>query len=223
MAVTEGAISTIKEMIVSGELKPGARLPSEKELSESLGLSRNSLREAVKSLEMIHVLEVRRGDGTYVTSLEPRLLLEAVTFAVELHQDSSVIDILEVRRILESHAAATASSRISDEQIELLTVSLAQLNNQTPVEELVQHDLDFHRTITAACNNDYLISLVESMSSVTTRARIWRGITEAGSVERTLAEHRNILSALRDRNPELASAWMIAHVSGVESWLRAAS
>ena len=75
MAVTDEAILKIKDMIVSGELGPGDRLPPEKELSERLGLSRSSMREAVKALEVIRVLDVRRGDGTYVTSLEPRLLL----------------------------------------------------------------------------------------------------------------------------------------------------
>ena len=71
MAVTDEAILKIKEMIRSGDLKPGDRLPPEKELGEALGLSRSSLREAVKALEIIRVLDVRRGDGTYVTSLNP--------------------------------------------------------------------------------------------------------------------------------------------------------
>ena len=79
MAVTDEAIEKIKAMIVAGELAPGDRLPPEKELSERLGLSRNSMREAVKALEVIRVLDVRRGDGTYVTSLEPHLLLEAIS------------------------------------------------------------------------------------------------------------------------------------------------
>ena len=74
MAVTDEAIDKIKEMIVSGELGPGDRLPKESDLADRLGLSRNSLREAVKALSLIHVLDVRQGDGTYVTSLDPRLL-----------------------------------------------------------------------------------------------------------------------------------------------------
>jgi GntR family transcriptional regulator, transcriptional repressor for pyruvate dehydrogenase complex len=103
MAVTDEAILKIKGMILSGELKPGDRLSPEKELSESLGLSRSSLREAVKALEIIRVLDVRRGDGTYVTSLEPQLLLEAMAFVVDIHQDSSVLELFEVRRILERY------------------------------------------------------------------------------------------------------------------------
>ncbi|MEO6505373.1 MAG: GntR family transcriptional regulator, partial [Terrimesophilobacter sp.] len=106
MAVTDEAILKIKDMILSGELKPGDRLSPEKELSDLLGLSRSSLREAVKALEIIRVLDVRRGDGTYVTSLEPGLLLEAMAFVVDIHQDSSVLELFEVRRILEPSAAA---------------------------------------------------------------------------------------------------------------------
>lgn len=100
--MTDEAIHKIKEMILSGELRPGDRLPPEKALSESLGLSRNSMREAIKALEVIRVLDVRRGDGTYVTSLEPRLLLEAMSFFVDLQDDSSVLELFAVRRILDA-------------------------------------------------------------------------------------------------------------------------
>ena len=114
MAVTDEAILRIKEMIIAGELAPGDRLPPEKELSDRLGLSRSSLREAVKALEVIRVLDVRRGDGTYVTSLEPRLLLEAMSFVVDLHDDHSVLEIFAVRRILEPAAASLAAGRAGE-------------------------------------------------------------------------------------------------------------
>src|ERR1700753_2977739 len=114
MALTDVAITRIREMILSGELHPGDRLPPEKELSDRLGLSRNSLREAVKALELVRVLDVRRGDGTYVTSLEPALLLEAVSFVVEMHEDDSLLEMFAVRRILEPAAAAIACARMSD-------------------------------------------------------------------------------------------------------------
>ena len=222
MAVTDDAISTIKAMIVSGELKPGQRLPPEKELSETLGLSRNSLREAVKSLEIIRVLDVRRGDGTYVTSLEPRLLLEAMAFVVDLHQDQSIVEIFDVRRVLEPHAAALAATRITDEELERLRVSLDAVSLTTSVEDLVTHDLEFHRLISEAGGNAYLASLLDSMSGETIRARIWRGITQEGSSARTLAEHAAILQALQNRDPEMARAALTVHIGGVESWIRSA-
>ena len=77
MALTDQAIAKIKDLIVTGEFAPGARLPKEQELAEQLGLSRNSLREAVRALTLVGVLEPRQGDGTYVTSLSPTSCLPA--------------------------------------------------------------------------------------------------------------------------------------------------
>ena len=219
MAVTDEAILRIKEMIVSGDLQPGQRLPPEKELSERLGLSRNSLREAVKGLELIKVLDVRQGDGTYVTSLEPHLLLEAMSFVVDLHQDQSVIEIFEVRRVLEPHAAWRAARFITDEQVQALRDMLASVDESTSVEDLVAHDIEFHRLINQAGGNAYLASLLDGLSSSTVRARVWRGITEERSVARTLEEHRAIVEALAVRDPEMTRSWVTVHVSGIESWL----
>ena len=120
MAVTDEAILQIKRMIMSGELGPGDRLPPEKKLSERLGLSRSSMREAIKALEVIRVLDVRQGDGTYVTSLEPRLLVEAITFVVDMHTDNSMLELFAVRRICEGAAAGMAAGRISDEELTAL-------------------------------------------------------------------------------------------------------
>src|SRR3989337_1565771 len=132
-------------MIRSGELRPGDRLPPEKELSESLGLSRSSLREAVKALEVIRVLDVRRGDGTYVTSLEPHLLLEAMSFVVDLHGDNSVIELLAVRRILEPAASALAAVNAGPADLAVMREILEGVDHVTDVERLVEHDLKFHQ------------------------------------------------------------------------------
>lgn len=223
MAVTDHAITKIKSMILSGELRPGMRLPPEKELSERLGLSRSSMREAVKALEVIRVLDVRRGDGTYVTSLDPALLLEAVSFVIDLHDDASVLEIFEVRRILEAAAAARAASTMSDEAIGQLRADLDQVARADSVEALVEHDLRFHKAIIDAAGNNYLGHLTESISSNTVRARIWRGITQAGVVERTLADHTAILDAIEMRDPDLARAQAAAHIAGVEHWLHGAA
>ena len=109
MAVTDDAILRVKDMIVSGELMPGDRLPREADLAERLGLSRSSLREAVKALSLVRVLDVRQGDGTYVTSLEPEILLETIGFVADFHQDRTLLHVLEVRRMLESAATALAA------------------------------------------------------------------------------------------------------------------
>lgn len=223
MAVTDDAILRIKAMITSGDLGPGDRLPPEKELGDKLGVSRNSLREAVKALEVIRVLDVRRGDGTYVTSLEPRLLLEALSFVVDLHTDRSILETFEVRRLLEPAAAGTAAVRITEEQLDRLSALVEATDSAGTIEDLVQHDLEFHQGIVEASGNEYLSRLVESMQSSTLRARIWRGITQQGAADRTIAEHSAILEALRRRDSELASALCLTHIAGIEQWLRDAS
>jgi len=222
MAVTDEAILRIKEMIIAGDLAPGDRLPPEKELSERLGLSRSSLREAVKALEVIRVLDVRRGDGTYVTSLEPRLLLEAMSFVVDLHDDQSVLEIFAVRRILEPAASALAARNADEDEIAQLREVVASVDQAADVESLVEHDLEFHRGIADATGNTYLASLIDSLSSHTVRARIWRGITQENAVGRTLQEHHAILDAISAGDADLAEALTVVHVSGVEQWLRSA-
>ncbi|WP_369201284.1 FadR/GntR family transcriptional regulator [Streptomyces sp. PU-14G] len=220
MAVTDEAIEKIKGMIVSGALGPGDRLPKESELATELGLSRNSLREAVRALALIRVLDVRQGDGTYVTSLDPKLLLEAMSFVVDFHRDDTVLEFLAVRRILEPAATAMAGQRIAEEELDALEGQLDALGTEPSVEELVAADLEFHRRIVASCGNTVLCSLLDGLSGPTTRARVWRGLTQQDAVSRTLHEHRQILAALRARDAEAARSWATVHIASVEQWLR---
>ena len=176
MALTDEAIEKIKSMIVSGTLQPGDRLPREADLAAELGLSRSSLREAVKALSLMNILDVRRGDGTYVTSLQPPLLskalsfivdfhrdgtvleflLEALSFIVDFHRNATVLEFLEVRRILEPEAAAMAAERISPAEIAGLRELLDRLGPDPEVEDLVANDLEFHRRISACSGNSVL-------------------------------------------------------------------
>jgi DNA-binding FadR family transcriptional regulator len=220
VAVTDEAIEKIKAMIVSGTLRAGDRLPKEADLAAELGLSRNSLREAVKALSLVNILDVRQGDGTYVTSLEPTLLLEALSFIVDFHRDSTVLELLQVRRILEPAATALAAERATDAEIGDLRKLLDSLGPEPAIEDLVANDLEFHRRIAASSGNTVLSSLVETMSAPTTRARIWRGLTQAGVGARTVAEHRAILEAMASRDPEAARSWATVHIAAVEQWLR---
>jgi GntR family transcriptional repressor for pyruvate dehydrogenase complex len=223
MAVTDAAILKIKEMIRSGALRPGDRLAPEKELAEALGLSRSSLREAVKALEIIRVLDVRRGDGTYVTSLTPATLLDAMSFVVEIHQGASPLEMFEVRRILEPAAAALAARRTTRADIDHLRDLLASIHGTTSVEALVAHDEVFHRRIAELTGNAYLTNLLETLSAGTLGARIRRGVTQEGSVERTLAEHGAIVDALAAGDAALAAAHVTVHINGVVGWLHQAA
>jgi GntR family transcriptional regulator, transcriptional repressor for pyruvate dehydrogenase complex len=222
MSVTDQAINEIKRMIVSGELKPGERLPKESELAARLGVSRNSLREAVRALTLVRILDVRQGDGTYVTALEPDMLSEALSFLVDFHQDRTVLDLLEVRRLLEPAATAIAAQRIGDQELGRLSELLDEMAACATVEAFVNNDLAFHGTIAASAGNPVLTSLLESLSGPTTRARIWRGLTQADAVDRTRAEHTAIYEALRRHRPDEARAWATIHVAGVQAWLELA-
>lgn len=217
--VTDRAIDAIKQMIVDGQLRPGERLVPEKELAERIGVSRNSLREAVKALSVIRVLDVRQGDGTYVTSLAPDLLIESLSFLLELHRESHATQVLHVRRLLEPAAVAAACRNLSAGDLQELEDLMAPLSAGSPVEQLVEADISFHRLINSRCGNPYLSSLLDGLAGATARARVWRGLTESDSVERTLSEHRRILDALRAGHADLAATYAAAHVAGVESWI----
>ncbi|GAA4628123.1 FadR/GntR family transcriptional regulator [Actinoallomurus vinaceus] len=222
MPITDDAIEKIKGMIVSGELRPGDRLPKEADLAAQLGLSRNSLREAVRALSLVRILDVRQGDGTYVTSLEPKALLDGLSFIVDLHHDKTVLEFFEVRRILEPAATALAAQKISLETIDALRDHLAKVTDESAVEDLVENDLEFHRRIAEAAGNSVLYSLVDTMCGPTIRARVWRGLTQEGALRRTLDEHHAILDALATRQADVARALATVHVAGVEQWLRKA-
>jgi GntR family transcriptional regulator, transcriptional repressor for pyruvate dehydrogenase complex len=219
VALTDEAIEKIKAMIVSGTLRAGDRLPKEADLAADLGLSRSSLREAVKALSLVNILDVRRGDGTYVTSLEPPVLLEVLSFIVDFHRDTSVLEFLRVRRILEPAATAMAAERITPEDSDGLRKLLDSLGPAPDAEELVANDLEFHRRIAACSGNSVLYSLLETLSRPTTRARVWRGLTQPDAIARTLAEHRAILDALTSHDPEVARSWSTVHIASVEQWL----
>ncbi|MFF6883717.1 FadR/GntR family transcriptional regulator [Streptomyces sp. NPDC012421] len=223
MSLTDRAIEQIRELIRTGVLPPGSKLPPEQELAAQLGLSRNLAREAVKALSVARILEVRRGDGTYVTSLQPTLLFEGLGGAVELLQaDSGALqDLMEVRRLLEPVATALAATRISDDQLAEVKEHLdAMREARDDVELLNAHDAAFHRAVVSATGNETLLTLLEAISGRTLRARIWRGLVDANAADRTLAEHQAIYQALSHRDAGLSQAAALLHVSSTEQGLK---
>ncbi|MDX6504741.1 MAG: GntR family transcriptional regulator, transcriptional repressor for pyruvate dehydrogenase complex [Gaiellaceae bacterium] len=220
MALTDEAIEKIKALIVAGEFAPGSRLPRERELADRLGLSRSSLREAVRALTLVGVLETRQGDGTYVTSLDADLLLASTAFVSELASGPSMLELFQVRRILEPAVTALAAARISDEQLDELDRCLEHMAEAQGTEAFVAADESFHKVIRDACGNAMLSSLLSVLSGGTVAARIWRGVSEEGSLESTLGLHRDIASALRARDAELAAAADLVHLGEGERWLR---
>jgi GntR family transcriptional repressor for pyruvate dehydrogenase complex len=226
MALTDDAVERIKQMIIDGRLRPGDRLPKEQELAEELGLSRGSLREAVRALTIMRVLTTRQGDGTYVTSLSPSMLISATNFIVDFQDGATLLDFLHVRRLLEAEASALAARHLTPEALDELTELVDEAEvlasaDAVDHERMLANDQAFHAMIIETGGNPVLAAVAASMSGATVRARTWRGLTEDEAAERTVREHREIVEALRMRDPERARLRAAAHVCTVEDWLRA--
>ena len=201
--LTEGAIDKIRERIVSGAWGPGDRLPKESELAAEL-----------------RVLEVRQGYGTYVSSLEPDLLLESTHFISHLLLGDTEIELYEVRRILEAAAAALAAGRIDvQEKVELAQI-LERMGEAKNVEELVESDVAFHAVVARAAGNAVLTSLLASLATRTMRARLWHGREADGALDETRDEHRRIYEAIMAGDPDLARAAAASHIASSERWLK---
>jgi GntR family transcriptional repressor for pyruvate dehydrogenase complex len=220
MPLTDQAIAKIKELIMTGEFKPGAKLPREQDLARQLGLSRNSLREAVRALTLIGVLDARVGDGTYVTSLDSELLLTGMGFVGDLLAGPTLLEAHQVRRILEPVATGLAATRLTEEDFESLERCLERMDEAETTQAFIDADTEFHRVIVQAAGNSTLASLIQNLSGGTMRARIWRTITEEGAVDITRQRHRDIYLALRAGDAERASAADRLHLAEGEEWLR---
>jgi DNA-binding FadR family transcriptional regulator len=225
MSQTESVVEGIKHMITSGTLAAGSRLPIEKDLAQELNVSRGSLREAVRALCVMGVLETRQGDGTYVTSLEPGLLLSPVGFMVDLHSANSSADLQSVRRVLETEAAGRAAPRFSpgaqaDAEVNLAGVDqlLAQ-GKPFDHEAIMEADIEFHRIIAQQSGSPTLEALIEALGGRTIRGRLWRALSEEDVVYRTHDEHRAILHALAEHDPDAARLRMGVHLLGVQDFL----
>ncbi|GGT84782.1 FadR/GntR family transcriptional regulator [Streptomyces lateritius] len=221
MALTDEAIDKIKAMILDGELTPGSRLPKEEILAGQLGLSRNSLREAVRALTAMRILITRQGDGTYVSSLEPHLLLESLSFAADVSQGRTALQLLQVRRLLEPQATGLAAALLMPEDLQELRDILDRSRAATTVEEFVAHDIAFHLRIVEAVGNPVLSMLLRVLSTRTQRVRIVRGSRTRHALDNAHQDHEQILGALQSRDALLAVSAATVHITAVEQWLAA--
>jgi GntR family transcriptional repressor for pyruvate dehydrogenase complex len=212
----------MRAMIASGKLSPGARLPAEADLATMVGASRNTVREAVRALVTARVLDVRRGDGTYVTSLRPELLLEGVTAAVELMHEGFSLELIAVRRILEPAATRLAAERMDDATLVELERLIDSGERATSQADRMPFDAEFHAVVARRSDNATLASMITAVSSRTIRARTWRGVVDEDASARTVTQHREILDALAARDPDRAEAAALIHVATTEAWFRQA-
>jgi GntR family transcriptional regulator, transcriptional repressor for pyruvate dehydrogenase complex len=218
-SVTDDAITGIRHMILTGDLAPGDRLPPEAELAARLGLSRTSLREAVRALTVLGVIDTRQGDGSYITGLGPEILLGALGLAIDLQREAAIPDLLAVRRILEPAATALAARRATATDLELIRSYIRPDVGHAAAEQ-IELDWEFHHAIARASGNQVLSVLLDGLAAPTLRMRVWRGISVPGILERTLDEHRAIADALEAHDAELAFATATVHIAGVEAWVR---
>lgn len=221
MAVTDEAVVKIRELIIGGHLQPGDRLPQESMLADTLGISRNSLREAVRVLEQMRVLTVRHGSGTYVSSLEPAQLLEGISFAVEMMRDDTLREVLEVRQLLEPAATRLAVQRMTPEKLLTIQEAHRRHSEMSSIEDLVRCDFEFHSAIVRAADNDTLFSILDGLSSQTVRLRIWGGIVSDNAIGLTIDHHAMILKAIEAGDSHGAEAAALVHVTAAKGWLDA--
>lgn len=214
----EVVVQGIQDMISSGEIKPGDRLPVEPLLAERFSVSRSSLREGVRALVAMGILETRQGSGTTVTTLDPHLLLKPLEFWASIQGEKSSHDLHSVRQALEVESAATAASRRTPEDIEQLR---RLLKAAEPAIQAKDHeaamavDLEFHLTVAKVSRNPILIALLEALSRPTLRMRIWQSIYHSGRIETTHHEHQAVLNAIAAGDPISAHAAMHTHLAQV--------
>jgi GntR family transcriptional repressor for pyruvate dehydrogenase complex len=206
------------ELIRQGRLQPGDRLTSERELAEQLRVSRSSVREALRTMEIAGLVESRHGGGTYVRN---ELSWDAVSpLALVLQtSDDTVGDLWEMRLIVEPEIAARAALRAtSDDCDQLQTLLDRQEAVLGRVDVSLEVDRDFHRALAHASHNAVAVRVVELIGSL---LLVGRGHFVA-SPERqrsALRCHREILSAVRARAPEGARAAMLHHLQEVEAYI----
>lgn len=210
-------------LIRSRELRPGDKLPAERTLAAMMDVSRPVLREALRALALMKVVDIRQGSGTYVTSLEPTQLVSHLEFAFSM-DSVALVQVLEARRVVEVGNARLAALRIGDSGIGELESILSRLAAAVD-DPAVFGDLDiaFHDAICAAAGN---FLLTQFMAIVNTLGRVSRARTGAvrGVREATLRDHARILEALRARDADAAAEAMREHLDRVgqslESWIQ---
>jgi GntR family transcriptional regulator, transcriptional repressor for pyruvate dehydrogenase complex len=196
-AVADDAIATIKEMIVRGEIKAGQRLPAERDLAARLGVSRPSLREAIRAL-----------------SLEPELLAEPIDFLLQVNT-TALIALFEARRALEAGVASLAAERATDLELAQLEdfVMLGRSKVDDP-DAFIEHDVEFHARLRHAARSPILASLLSSVNTLSYESRRYTA-QSATTRSRALADHQRMIKVLKARDPQAAHLAMVEHLQHV--------
>lgn len=219
-SIASDAREQITRLITSGTLKPGEKLPPERQLIETLGVSRPTLREGIAALTAMGILEARQGAGTFVSELDPARIVEPLVLIVNLNSEV-LRELFDVRGILESGAIQLAAANISDEELAEVRRLAAELEGaQGSVKRFLQLDVEFHRAIHRASHNELLIALLESVAQL---ARGSRTVTSQKLEVRRLAhrDHTRIVAALAKHDPLEARDAMLSHLAHMREALAA--
>jgi GntR family transcriptional regulator, transcriptional repressor for pyruvate dehydrogenase complex len=208
---TEQVVGQVSELIKREELKPGDRLPPERELAKQLGISRPSLRAGLRTLISMGVLKSRQGAGTFIADGPPALDSEPLRLLAALH-GFTFEHMFETRSILEVSAAGLAAERAQGDHLANLAEEIAEMHATIgdPQQYLI-HDIRFHRAVAAASSNPTLATLVEMVSAVMYERRR-ETIERASDFTESLGLHKRIYRAIRARRPEEAREAMREHL-----------
>jgi len=209
----ERVAEDISAKIVGGEYTVGRRLPSERDLAATYGVSRPTVREAMIALELDGLIEIKKGSGVYVTATGPIGGQAGQT-------DIGPFELLEARRAIEGEACALAASRISGEELELLESLVEEMHKENARDIVMSEDADrrFHLQIAKATQNSGFLATVEMLWDARDRSpqqQFLRDKAHAAGVKPAIDEHRAIISALREGSPDAARKAMHAHLGAV--------
>jgi GntR family transcriptional repressor for pyruvate dehydrogenase complex len=198
------------DYLLSGVLMPGDRLPSERELSRTFGVGRSAVRDALKPLSLLGIIDVRQGDGTYLRATESELLPKAVEWGLLLGEQSAV-DLVEARRHIEVALATLAAQRRSEEDLSELRRLLREMQDAGSDDEFIEADIAFHLRLAEAAGNSVLSGILTNIRSL---IQVWitRVTRAADSIAPSYQEHVPIMAAVEARDPAAAAAAMGAHL-----------
>ena len=218
--ISEEIVNQIKQLISKGELKPGDRIPSERELATMLGVSRPSVREAIMVLEAMGFVESRQGGGTYVKALTEGSIMNPLAKLVEKRDPELLRSLAEVRMGLESWSAYLAAQRATDADIAEMRRLYGIMEKEAAKGGWSPDvDADFHYAITAASHNSLQMHVLDSIHSLfhaTIQVALMEFYQQQGHVQLLLAHHRDIMEAIAAHDPETARRKMVEHLAMVE-------
>lgn len=208
----------IKTYILDNDLKAGDKLPSEKQLIDSLGVSRTVVREALKSLEMIGIVRIRTGDGIYVDSLSLKPVLDHVSFRWK-QDDRRMRELLATRRVLELGALEMAIERYDLEAFDQMEACNRAMSAKIEAGELpLEEDLEFHRTLFRATGNETFFELSEVLTDFFTAIRK-KHFGKTGGSRQSLEEHRRVLEAIRRKDVAAAKRELEEHLQPLKRYI----